>query len=218
MLGSIFSNLNEIILTEGTFFNNLWAVKNAKQIDAKEETITVGNIETSSFGMCDADIDLIGELYCITFIGQDFRSEDLDGAVANIAKHSGYKGFKGLKAKDESGNLIGFTYGYTSLPQQFYRKKLEEQLTKVQRVTWLSDCFEFVELAVSPFNKRLGVGSQLYNKLMDKLDNKTSILTTWVDNIPAINFYKNKGWVLIKGYAPVISEANPQVIMGKRIR
>ncbi|HEX7064090.1 MAG TPA: GNAT family N-acetyltransferase [Bacillales bacterium] len=93
--------------------------------------------------------------------------------------------------------LIGFAYGYSSLPGQFYRGKIAAQLSETQANDWLSDCFEFVELAVNPSYKRLGIASQLHDILSDNVDYKTFILTTWVHNSPAINLYKNKGWELI---------------------
>jgi len=173
------------------------------------------NINVSFFDNNDSDLEFIGELYGITFIGEDYSPEDKYNAVVNIKKHASYEGFKGLKAKDTNGKLIGFAYGYSSLPEQFYRGKIEAQLSETQTNNWLSDCFEFVELAVDPSYKRLGIASQLHDTLLDNIDHKTSILTTWVNNSPAINLYKNKGWELIKVDAPVITKENPQVIMGK---
>ncbi|MFA1821136.1 GNAT family N-acetyltransferase [Virgibacillus oceani] len=173
------------------------------------------NIEIIQFYYNDSDLDDIGGLYCRTFLEKGFSREDKENAIKNINKHTNYKGFKGLKAKDREGNIVGFTYGYTSLPKQFYRQKVAEQLSEVEINTWLNNCFEFVELAVSPSYKRLGIASELHDSLLEKNSHKTSILTTGVDNSPAINLYRKKGWKLIKSVAPVISDGNLQVIMGK---
>ncbi|WP_093855241.1 GNAT family N-acetyltransferase [Tenuibacillus multivorans] len=113
--------------------------------------------------------------------------------------------------------MVGFTYGYTSLPQQFYRQKIEQQLSVDERNTWLGHCFEFVELAVDSSYKRQGIGGQLHNELLSNLTHQTSILTTHIDNLPAINLYKQKGWDMIKTNAPIITADHLQVIMGKRL-
>ncbi|WP_164669815.1 GNAT family N-acetyltransferase [Virgibacillus doumboii] len=172
-------------------------------------------IDISFFGKDDVDLNRIAELYCKTFIGEKFTPKDLESTVENINKHACYEGFKGIKAIDDIGKLQGFTYGYTSLPHQFYRKKLGVQLTDQQNAKWLKDYFEFVELAVDSSARRMGIGGLLHDKLLDGLDQQTSILTTSVDNDPAIKLYMGKGWEIISGKAPVISEADPQVIMGK---
>jgi len=77
------------------------------------------NIGIDCFEASDIDLEEIGKLYCITFIGKDYSFDDLHNVINNIRKHAGYAGFKGLKAKDENGKVVGFAYGYTSLPDQF---------------------------------------------------------------------------------------------------
>ncbi|WP_158598357.1 GNAT family N-acetyltransferase [Falsibacillus albus] len=163
----------------------------------------------------DSDIEKIGELYCRTFLGKEYSLEDKEHAIKNIKKHANYHGFFGLKALDEEGNLIGFTYGYESLPGQFYREKIAYQLSAIERDTWLSNCFEFVEIAVNHSYKRLGIASKLHDTLLQNINLKTAVLTTGTDNRPAINLYIKEGWKLIKKDAPVLSENNLQVIMGK---
>ncbi|MEC5425796.1 GNAT family N-acetyltransferase [Virgibacillus sp. C22-A2] len=173
------------------------------------------NIEIVHFYYNDPDIEKIGELYCTIFLTDDYSLEDKENAIKNIKKHASYEGFIGLKAKDNKGNIIGFTYGYTSLPEQFYRGKITKQLSELEIKTWLFNCFEFVELAVNHSYKRLGIASKLHDILLENINRKTAVLTTGIENIPAISLYKKKGWEIIKKDAPIISEDNLQVIMGK---
>lgn len=173
------------------------------------------NIRVVHFYYNDPDIEKIGELYCTVFITDDYSNEDKENAILNINKHAGYEGFIGLKAKDSNGNILGFTYGYTSLPDQFYREKIAKQLSKIERDTWLVNCLEFVELAVDHSYRRLGIASKLHDYLLKNSNHNTAVLTTGIENKPAINFYRKKGWKTIKKDAPIISENNLQVIMGK---
>ncbi|MDX8046258.1 GNAT family N-acetyltransferase [Gracilibacillus sp. S3-1-1] len=173
------------------------------------------NIEIVDFYCNDPDIEKIGELYCVTFLPDNFSIKDKENAIKNIKKHTNYQGFIGLKAKDNKGDIIGFTYGYTSLPEQFYREKIANRLSKVEIGTWLFHCFELVELAVHPSYKCLGIASKLHDNLLKNVNLKTAVLTTSIENNPAINLYRKKGWEIIKNNAPVISKEHLQVIMGK---
>ncbi len=57
----------------------------------------------------------------------------------------------------------------------------------------------------------------MHDVLLEEVDHNTSILTTNVENSPAVNLYQKKGWKVIKSHAPVISEDSLQVIMVKEI-
>ena len=175
------------------------------------------DIEITSFYSNDPEIVAIAELYCRTFLSAGFSYEEKENAVKNIIKHAHYAGFKGLKAKNEKGNIIGFSYGYTSLSEQFYRQKIAAQLSEKEINTWLTDCCEFVELAVSPPYKRIGIASRLHDLLLGDINHKTAVLTTAIENTPAIHLYRKKGWELIKKDAAVISKEHLQIIMGKTL-
>ncbi|WP_077324172.1 GNAT family N-acetyltransferase [Virgibacillus siamensis] len=158
------------------------------------------------------------KLNCSVFIGPDYTTDDYNQVMETIQKHVTYPGFYGVKALDKAGKLVGFSYGYESTPGQFYRRKLEGQLSKEQTEEWLADCFEFVELAVAPAARRNGIGGKLHDKLMEDLPNSTTVLTTGMKNAPAISLYEKKGWKVIKRDAPVLFETNLQLIMGKKIK
>ncbi|SEP55691.1 GNAT family N-acetyltransferase [Piscibacillus halophilus] len=175
-------------------------------------------IQYKFFNHDDTDLENIGKLYCKTFIRTHFTGEDLKSVIQNISKHSTYKGFVGLKAKSNQGHIIGFTYGYTSLPDQFYRQKIEAQLSGVELKYWLEDCFEFVELAVDIKYRRKGIAKLLHDQLLNSVVHTTSLLTTSIDNYPAIQFYRRNNWEVIKNNAAVITDQNLQVIMGKKLK
>lgn len=165
--------------------------------------------------LLEEDLLDAAELYCRAFTGEGFSNEEKESALRNIQKHTTYEGYTGMKATDQDGRLAGFAYGYKSLPGQFYRGKLEEQMTQDQADFWLNDCFEFVELAVDLSYKRRGVGSSLHDKLFEVVRNSTAVLTTSISNISAVSLYEKKRWKIIKDHAPVISSRNLQVIMGR---
>lgn len=173
-------------------------------------------IEIHSFDGNDPMLYEMANLNCLVFIGLDYSSKDLDQITGTFQKHSTYPGFTGVKALSENGKMIGFAYGYESTAGQFYRSMLEGQLTEEQTRVWLSDCFEFVELAVAPSARYNGIGNMLHDKLIGHITNGTSVLTTEVGNTPAISLYTKKGWEVIKSDAPVLSTDSLQLIMGKK--
>ncbi|MFC4559794.1 GNAT family N-acetyltransferase [Virgibacillus kekensis] len=172
----------------------------------------LGDYIISPFGEGEDELKAIADLYFVTFQEEDSSKQQ---ALATIRKHTGYEGFVGFQAHHKDGMLAGVAYGYTSKPGQFYREKLAAQLPDEQAQRWLSDCFEFVELAVHPDYKRRGLASNLHDMLLGETGHKTAVLTTAVDNEPAIGLYAKKGWEVIKNDVPVLSEDNPQLIMGK---
>ncbi|WP_053220198.1 GNAT family N-acetyltransferase [Virgibacillus senegalensis] len=131
-----------------------------------------------------------------------------------IQKHAGYPGFKAVKAVDEGGSIVGMAYGYTSVPGQFYRSRLEPLLSEEERYKWLESCFEFVELAVDPPFRRQRVGSGLHDALLNGLPHDASVLTTERANYPAKRLYKSRGWVGIKDAIKPIESAPVLTLMG----
>ncbi|UOQ42861.1 GNAT family N-acetyltransferase [Halobacillus salinarum] len=162
------------------------------------------------------DVQACAELYCHVFIGDDFTNKDFQISLENLHKHSIYEGFKGVKAVNENEDIIGFAYGYTSKPGQFYREKLIEHLLEIKHL-WLNDCFEFVELAVHPGHTREGIGTKLQNHLLEGLPHHTAVLTVSVTNQPAFHLYRKRGWETLQYNAPLISKDDLQMILGLKL-
>ncbi|MFT4414579.1 N-acetyltransferase family protein [Fredinandcohnia humi] len=132
-------------------------------------------------------------------------------------RHSNYEGYRGYIVINDIQQIIGFTYGYTSLPGQYYRGLLEKELNEEDTNTWLDNCFEFVELAVHPQFRKMGIGTGLATALLEGLPHKTAILTTQVWNDSARSLYKSLGWIEVK-HTFLPDGKTPYVIMGKTLR
>lgn len=131
-----------------------------------------------------------------------------------LIKHLKYEGFRGYFILEEEG-ILGFCYGYSSHAGQYYHDLLSKELTTEEYKEWLHNCFEIVELVVHPFYRHQGYGKMLINELLKEVKNKTAVLTTQVNNVPARNLYKGLGWTLVKDdFTPTTSDS-PYVIMGK---
>ncbi|MFJ8354006.1 GNAT family N-acetyltransferase [Bacillus paramycoides] len=161
----------------------------------------------------EAIIINMAKLYCKVFDKTNF-----DEMVERITRHMGYTDFKGAVAINDENEVIGFTYGYRSLEGQYYNQLMREALNSEQVERWLQDCFEFVELAVHPKYRNVGLGTKLHNGLLEGIPNRTSVLTTQINNLKARSLYEKLDWVnVLEPFHPSKDNA-PYVIMGKAIK
>ncbi len=156
-------------------------------------------------------IQQVSELY-----NEVWNSED-NTIKERILKHRSYTGFKGFVILSKEDKVIGFSYGYTSLSGQFYHGLLSKEFNSEEYHNWLQDCFEFVELAVHPSYRKQGLGKMLITKLLDDVDNKTTILTTQIDNYSARSLYESLHWEVLKEPFYPSNSKQPYVIMGKEL-
>ena len=145
-----------------------------------------------------------------------WKSED-NSIKERIIKHSSYKGYRGFVILSKEDKVIGFSYGYTSLPGQFYHELLAKEFNSEEYHNWLQDCFEFVELSVHPSYRKQGLGKLLSTKLLENLENKTAILTTQNDNNSARSLYESLHWKVLKEAFYPSNSKQPYVIMGKEL-
>lgn len=132
-----------------------------------------------------------------------------------LIKHSNYKGFRGYVINSVEGDIIGFSYGYTSSPGQYYHDLISNELSQIEYDKWLVDCFEFVEFAVHPLYRNQGYGKLLINELLRGVKNRTVVLTTQSNNQSVHNLYQGLGWSVIKESFIPENNDNTYSIMGK---
>ncbi len=134
-----------------------------------------------------------------------------------IKRHTGYKGFRGYVSVAD-GEVIGYAYGYTSLSGQYYHELLNDHLSSDGSNDWLSNCFEFVELAVHPSYRKHGIGARLHDQLLNDLPFERAVLTTQSNNWPAISLYRSKGWIIVSdSFLPYDDPEQPFIIFGKTL-
>jgi ribosomal protein S18 acetylase RimI-like enzyme len=115
---------------------------------------------------------------------------------ASLPRHAGREGFLMLLASSADGQgLDGLVYGYRGAPGQWWHDRVAEAMTAAQRERWLrTGHFELVELMVHPSARRNGLGGQLHDSILDADDAETAVLSTQVDNGPALTLYRGRGW------------------------
>jgi ribosomal protein S18 acetylase RimI-like enzyme len=115
----------------------------------------------------------------------------------------------------EGGRLVAFAYGYLGAPGQWWHDKVRLAMTAAQRARWLGPGhFEFVELAVRPEYRRRGIGSALHDAVLQGVAARTAVLSTQVDNGPALALYRGRGWRVIVERLEFEDGAPPYLVMG----
>jgi ribosomal protein S18 acetylase RimI-like enzyme len=164
--------------------------------------------------------DRLVEVYRSAFAAPPYGVDE--GEVASFAtklvRHVRREGFRCCVAQDSStGRIIGFAYGYTSRPGQWWRDIVAEAMDPQSRERWLSDAFEFVELGVMPEFQGKGIGGRLHDALLDRLPHRTAVLSTARQDTPAQRLYRHRGWLVIVPELFFPGSELPYIIMGKEL-
>jgi ribosomal protein S18 acetylase RimI-like enzyme len=126
-------------------------------------------------------------------------------------KHRLRDGFRLARAYDGDA-LLGFAYGYTGRPGQWWTDNARKVLEPEVADAWLGDHFEVVSLGVLEAARGAGIGRGLMHALLDGLQHERLLLMTTSDaSDPARRLYDSEGWRVI---GPGIGHGT--VIMGKR--
>jgi GNAT superfamily N-acetyltransferase len=146
--------------------------------------------------------------------GQD----EVDDFARFLPDHLQDPGFRFAAAFQESDQeVVGFTYGRTSLPGQYWYHVVNEALAATASEGWLEDSFQVVEMAVVPAWQGQGIGGRLHDRLLEGISFPRALLTTLDGQTAASRLYQNRGWeTLARGLlVPGLNRAYQ--IMGLRL-
>jgi ribosomal protein S18 acetylase RimI-like enzyme len=107
-----------------------------------------------------------------------YRPELLAARRGYIATHLRRPGFRAVATLTREGHLAGFGYGYLSAPGQWWHDQVQHALDPQARATWLTDCFEVVELHVRPSAQGHGLGAGQLRALLTMARGSTTLLST----------------------------------------
>lgn len=125
-------------------------------------------------------------------------------------RHRGREDYR-LVTAESDGELVGFAWGYTGRPGQFWSDFVRRTLGRAVD-PWVGGHFEFVELAVRPGSQGRGIGGLIHDTMLEGLPHERALLGTADDaDAPAYRLYRSRGWQVIGSQAP------GDVVMGKRL-
>jgi len=111
----------------------------------------------------------------------------------HMLKHAKLADFRCRIALDPRGVLLGFGYGYTSLPGQWWHDLVRRAVTS-DADYWLAEAFELSELHVRPEAQGHGLGERLLRSLAEGLPHRTMLLSTPEGENRAWRLYRRLGF------------------------
>jgi ribosomal protein S18 acetylase RimI-like enzyme len=132
-----------------------------------------------------------------------YRSELMEARRGIIATHVRRNGFRAVATLTTDGQLAGFGYGYLSGTGQWWHDQVRNALSEEARKTWLTDCFEVVELHVRPAAQGHGLGARQLRALLTMARGRTVLLST-----PEADERTSRAWRLYRrfGFVDVLRD------------
>jgi len=140
-------------------------------------------------------LNRLGDVIEVYGQAMNYGPRMLDSRRGYMATHGGRGGFRAVATLDDVGRLIGFGYGYTSLPGQWWHDQVSGGLHRDERKTWMTDCFEVVELHVQPAAQGHGIGASQLSSLLHMSPATRTLLST-----PEADEQKSRAWRLYRRF------------------
>jgi ribosomal protein S18 acetylase RimI-like enzyme len=132
-----------------------------------------------------------------------YPADLLESRRGYVAAHVRRQGFRAVATLDSAGQLLGFGYGYRSGSGQWWHDQVRGALKRDARKTWLTDCFEVVELHVRPAAQGNGLGAAQLRALLGMASGVTTLLST-----PEADEQRSRAWRLYRrfGFVDVLRD------------
>jgi GNAT superfamily N-acetyltransferase len=142
------------------------------------------------------------------------KEKEVMDFARSLPQHVKREGFRIVVALEETGQVLGFAYGYTNTPDQFWHEKVVQVAPPQVVSEWLLNSFRLVEIAVAPKAQGQGIGGLLHGRLLSDLPCRKAVLSTLAAETNAYKMYCNRGWVILLEEIFFPGIARPYRIMG----
>ncbi len=151
-------------------------------------------------------------------------ADTLAGRRSIMAGHATYPGFRALTVAedDESGEPVGFGYGFRGAPGQWWHDTVARALAATggaqAAAAWLDNAFEVAELHVAPAYQGSGIGSRLLLRLTSGRPERTAVLSTRDAETRARRLYRGVGFRdLLTSFSFYPGSEPPYAVMGAEL-
>lgn len=162
--------------------------------------------------------DAIAGVYGAAFAQAPYRRKEADVRAfqRSFVTHLDQQDFRFVGAFDPATEaLLGFAYGRTAAPGQWWYDVVIGPLTAAGLDDWLVNSLNLVELAVKPTSQGLGIGSALHDALLDRATQHCAVLSTRDCETQAMKLYRRRGWQILLADFMFPAVKAPYRIMGK---
>jgi ribosomal protein S18 acetylase RimI-like enzyme len=132
-------------------------------------------------------------------------------------RHATHHGFSCRAALLDDGRLVGFGYGYTTTPGQWWHDLVRKALDKPQAQQWLGNAFELSELHVLPEFQGTGTGRRLLTELAGSLNHDSMLLSTPDIDTRAFRLYRHLGFVDLRRHYLFPGDIRPFAVLGAHL-
>lgn len=132
-------------------------------------------------------------------------------------RHASHLGFACRAAVLDDGTLVGFGYGYTTAPGQWWHDLVRRALDQTQAREWLDDAFELSEFHVLPESQGSGTGRILLTELASSLAHRSMLLSTPDVDSRAFRLYRGVGFVDLRRNYLFPGDIRPFAVLGAHL-
>jgi GNAT superfamily N-acetyltransferase len=133
----------------------------------------------------------------------------------SLRQHVEREGFRiAVALGDKTDQIVGFAYGYTNTPGQFWHEEVAKVVQPQIVAEWLMNSFRLVEMAVTPKAQGQGLGGLLHDHLLSGAPCWKAVLSTMAAETSAYWMYHKRGWVVLLDDFFFSGVARPYWIMG----
>jgi ribosomal protein S18 acetylase RimI-like enzyme len=181
---------------------------------AERQPVTGARIEEWTGRQFGARVDEAMRIYV-----RAMRYPDHTGVQRAVSarKHVSLDGFACRAAVLEDDTLVGFGYGYTTKPGQWWHDLVRRALDEQAAREWLVNAFELSELHVLPEYQGTGVGRQLLSSLGSGLTHGAMLLSTPDSDTRAFRLSRATGFVDLARNYLFPGDSRPFAVLGARL-
>jgi ribosomal protein S18 acetylase RimI-like enzyme len=173
------------------------------------------NSERLEYWSTETVLSRLSEILAIYGATMDQPWETMELRRGFFASHTDRPEFRAVAALGAGDELLGFTLGCRSLPDQWWHQQVAQALTPEEYRRWLLDSYEVIELHVHPESQGHGLGATLVEALVDGLTEATLVLSALEGETRARRFYRRLGFQDLVRNCLFGGDPRPFVILGR---
>jgi ribosomal protein S18 acetylase RimI-like enzyme len=131
-------------------------------------------------------------------------------------RHASNQGFACRAAQDANGRLLGFGYGYTTAPGQWWHDLVRRAIT-ADAADWLTNAFELSEMHVLPEAQGAGIGRRVLEQLAGALPHQHMLLSTPDGDTRAFRLYRRLGFEDLARRYLFPGDSRPFAVLGAHL-
>jgi ribosomal protein S18 acetylase RimI-like enzyme len=183
-------------------------------VQSTDPVTAVPRIEAWSPQLFAARVDEAMQIY-VQAMG--YGSYAATQRAVTARRHAANEAFACRAAVLPNGTLVGFGYGYTTLPGQWWHDLVRKALTAELARAWLRDAFELSELHVLPEFQGRRLGRRLLVDLSAAIPHSAMLLSTPDADTRAFRMYRSLGFVDLRRHYLFPGDSRPFAVLGARL-